>query len=96
MAAVTGRVTVDSSPRLRSVLIGLLLENASGVLVIDLSGVSHLDTSGFAALLEVLGRSHEHSMRLRVIGMHGQPRMLAELAHLDQIFTALGSEVVFS
>jgi anti-anti-sigma factor len=96
MVAITGRVTIDSTPRLRSVLIEVLRENASPVLVVDLSGVSHLDTSGFAALIDVLSRANEHSMRLRVIGINGQPRKLAELAQLEQIFTALGSEVVFS
>jgi len=95
--AVTGRVTIDSKPPLRSVLIEeVLRENAAPVLIVDLSRVSHLDTSGFATLLEMLSCAHEHSKRLRVVGISGQPRKLAELANLDQIFTALGSEVVWS
>jgi anti-anti-sigma factor len=93
--AVTGRVTVDSTPRFRSVLIGVLRENPR-VLVIDLSRVSHLDTSGFAALLELLNYAREHSIRLRLVGINGQPGKLAQVAQLDQIFSALGSEVVLS
>ena len=51
---VTGRVTVDSSPHLRSVLLQLLRRGAGPVVVIDLSGVSYLDMSGLATLLEAL------------------------------------------
>jgi len=84
---------IDSSPRLRSVLLGLIRKSAG--LVIDISGVSHMDTSGLATLLEVLNTAHERSVRLRLTGISGQPRKLAELAELEQIFRASGSEVEF-
>ena len=93
---VTGRVTVDSSPRLRSVLFGLIHKNAGRLLVVNLSGVGHIDISGFATLLEALNCAREHSVRLRLAGINGQPRRLAELAQLDEIFGVLGSEVEFS
>jgi anti-anti-sigma factor len=93
---VTGGVTVDSSPHLRSVLFGLIHKNAGRLLVVNLSGVSHFDMSGFATLLEALNCAHEHSIRLRLAGINGQPRRLAELAQLDEIFRALASEVEFS
>ena len=93
---VTGRITVASSPRVRSALFELIRKNAGRVLVIDLSAVSHIDISGFATLLEALNCAHEHSMRLRLAGINGQPRRLAELAQLDEIFRALESELEFS
>jgi anti-sigma B factor antagonist len=91
---VTGRITVDSSPRLRTTLLGAIRKSA-GFVVVDLSEVTRTDTSGLATLLEALNSAHEHSIRLRLVGMSGQPRRLAELAQLDQIFRALGSEVEF-
>ena len=93
---VTGRVTVASSPRVRSALFDLIRKNAGRVLVIDLSAVSHIDISGFATLLEGLNCAHEHSMRLRLAGINGQPRQLAEFAQLDEIFRVMGSELEFS
>lgn len=92
---VTGRVTVDSSPQLRSVLLQLLLRGAEPLVVIDLSEVSYLDMSGLATLLEALKAAHRRSVRLRVLGMSGQSRMLAEIAELDRIFQTEGSEVEF-
>jgi anti-sigma B factor antagonist len=92
---VTGRVTVDSSPHLRSVLLQLLRRGAGPAVVIDLSGVSYLDMSGLATLLEALKAAHQRAVRLRVLGMTGQSRMLAEIAELDKVFQAAGSEVEF-
>ena len=93
--AVAGRVTVDSSPSLRSALLELLRRSAAPVIVIDLSAVSYLDMSGMATLLETLKAAHERSVRLRLTGMGGQSRTLAEIAQLDAIFRAWGSEVEF-
>ena len=93
--AVAGRVTVDSSPNLRTALLELLRRHAAPVILIDLSGVSYLDMSGLATLLEALKAAREHSVKLRVTGITGKARTLAEIAHLDSIFRAGGSEVEF-
>jgi anti-sigma B factor antagonist len=92
---VAGRVTVDSSPHLRSALLGLIRKSPGGVFVIDVSAVTHIDTSGLATLLEVLNSARGHSIRIRLVGISGQPRRLAELTELQQIFRTSGSEVEF-
>jgi len=93
--AVAGCSTVDSSPHLRSVLLGLLRQCTSSVVVIDLSALSYLDISGIATLLEALKTASERSVKLRLAGMSGQVRRLAEIAQLDTIYLAWGSEVEF-
>jgi anti-sigma B factor antagonist len=90
---VTGRVTVDSSPHLRSVLLQLLHRRTGPAVVVDLSGVSYLDMSGLATLLETLKAARQRSKTLHVLGMTGQGRLLAEIAELDKIFQTAGSEV---
>jgi phospholipid/cholesterol/gamma-HCH transport system permease protein len=47
-----------------------------------------MDTTGAATLFEILNYAYEHSVRLRLVGVTGQPRRLAEIAQLDQIFAA--------
>jgi anti-sigma B factor antagonist len=93
--AVAGRVTVDSSPNLRCALLELLRRGAAPVLAIDLSAVSYLDMSGLATLLEALKAASERSVKLRVSGISGEARALVEIAQLDTIFRAWGSEVEF-
>ncbi len=92
---VSGRVTVDSSPAVRAALLQLLRRAAAPVVVIDFSAVSYLDTSGLATLLEVLKAARERLVKLRVIGIRGEARNLAEVAQLDTIFRVWGSEVEF-
>jgi anti-sigma B factor antagonist len=93
--AVEGRVTVDSSPHLRSILLGLLRRGTAPLVVIDFSAASYLDMSGVATLLEGLKAARENCVKLRLTGMSGQVRSLAQIAQLDTIFHAWGSEVVF-
>ena len=92
---VAGRVTVDSSPHLRSVLLRLLRRGAAPVVVVDVSAVSYMDMSGIATLLEALKAASEGSATLRLAGVGGQVRALAEIGHIDKIFRSSGSEVEF-
>ena len=39
--------------------------------------------------------ARDRSVPLRVVGLSGEPRLLAEVIELDRIFRALGSEVEF-
>jgi len=64
-------------------------------MVIDLSAVSYLDMSGLATLLEALKAARASSVKLRVTGMSGEARALAEVAQLDTLFHSWGAEVEF-
>ena len=90
----TGRVTVDSSPRLRAVLRDAIGAGVTGI-SIDFSGTSYLDTSAVATLLEAATLASKRCV-LRVIGLHGDARVVAESVELDRIFAALGYEVQFA
>ena len=91
--SVTGRLVIESSPRFRASLMKTIRKARSAVLVIDLSALSYLDTSGVATLLEAARVASAQGMRLRVIGLTGEPRMLAQIAELDVIFRAYGSDL---
>ena len=90
--SVTGRLVIESSPRVRASLMSAIRTVSSAVLVIDLSALSYLDTSGVATLLEAVRVASAQRVRLRVIGLTGEPRMLAQITELDVIFRAYGSD----
>ena len=92
---IAGRATVDTSPDLRSLLLGLLRRGATPVVVIEMSALTYLDMAGIATLLEALKAARERSVKLRITGMSGQVQTLAEVAQLDTIYHAWGSEVEF-
>jgi anti-sigma B factor antagonist len=89
---VTGRLAIESSAHLRALLMKAIRNGTCAVLVIDLSGISYLDTSGVATLLEAARVAFAQAVRLRVVGLSGEPRMLAQIAEIDRIFRAYGSE----
>ena len=91
--SVTGRLVMESSPRFRASLMNAIRTATTAVLVIDLSALSYLDTSGVATLLEAARVASVQGVRLRVIGLTGEPRMLAQIAELDVIFRAYGSDL---
>ena len=95
IVTLTGRITVDSSPHLRSALLGLLRRGATPVMVIDMSEVTYMDMSGLATLFEALEAARRWLLKLRVVGMTGQTRKFAEVAELDRIFQAAGSEAAY-
>jgi anti-sigma B factor antagonist len=89
--SVNGRLVIESSPRFRASLMKAIGKATNAVLVIDLSALSYLDTSGVATLLEGARIASAQGVRLRVIGLSGEPRMLAQITELDAIFRAYGS-----
>jgi anti-sigma B factor antagonist len=91
--SVTGRLVIESSPRFRASLMKAIRTATSAVLVIDLSALSYLDTSGVATLLEAARVASAQGVRLRVIGLTGEPRMLAQITELAVILRACGSDL---
>jgi anti-anti-sigma factor len=90
---VAGRVTVDSSPRLRSALHEVIRDATKTGVTIDMAATSYLDSSGIATLLEASTIASRRGVPLRVVGLSGEPRYLAEVTDLGRIFRALGSEL---
>jgi anti-anti-sigma factor len=93
---VSGRVTVDSSPQLRPVLHEAIGAAPPAGVVIDFTAARYLDTSAIATLLEAATLASTLAVPLRLIGMRGDARVVAEATELDHIFLALGYEVQFT
>ena len=93
---VSGRVTVDSSPHLRPVLHEAIGSAPPSGVLIDFTAARYLDTSAIATLLEAATLASKRGVALRVIGLGGEARFVAEATELDHILLALGYEVEFT
>ncbi len=91
--SVDGRLVIESSSHLRGLLMDTIRKGTAPVLVLDLSRLRYLDTSGLATLLEAARAACMQRVRLRVVGLSGEPRMLAQIAEVDRIFLGYGSEI---
>jgi anti-anti-sigma factor len=93
---VSGRVTVDSSPHLRPVLHQAIGAAPPSGVVIDFTAARYLDISAIATLLDAATLASQLAVPLRLIGLRGDARLVAEATELDHIFLALGYEVQFT
>jgi len=71
-----GRIDIDSSPAVRDQLIALLQNPHPKTLNIDLSAVTHIDSSGVATLIEALKVARNCGTELRLQGLHDRLHLL--------------------
>ena len=83
--AVQGEVDMHSSPRVREAQSKALAESEKGI-VIDLSGVGYMDSSGIATLIEGLQRARRDGRNFRLVGLTAAVRDVFDLARLADVF----------
>ena len=85
IAALAGDVDLESSPRARALLLELV-QGGRRVLV-DLSAVSYLDSSGVASLIEAYQLARKRGAGFALVAPTPAARRVLELARLDRVFT---------
>jgi anti-sigma B factor antagonist len=87
----SGEVDLYSSTQLREALVKELNSEVSSVLI-NMTGISYIDSSGIATLLEGLQLSRKTQKRFGLYGLQKNARSVLHLARLDTIFTIWESE----
>jgi anti-sigma B factor antagonist len=82
---VVGEVDLYSSPELRKAILKAV-PLAEGGLAIDMEGVTYIDSSGVATLVEGLRSAREHSTGFALISPSPAVMQVLELARLDSVF----------
>lgn len=85
VVALSGDVDLDSSPRVRATLLDCVAEKR-GVLV-DLSEVSYIDSSGIASLVEAYQTARRASVQFALVAVSDAAMRVLELARLDRVFS---------
>ena len=83
--SLQGRITVGNANEMRRKLADALIPQLPQ-LTVDLSGVTYMDTSGLATLMEAMRIARRQGTRLVLSGIQDQPRYLLEITDLDQVF----------
>jgi anti-sigma B factor antagonist len=92
-ASISGRITIDSSPDLRLLLLRTLQAADCETLTVDLHEVEYMDTSGLALLLQVLRAARALNKHFQLSGLGGRPRYLLETARLLRLFDEVNPEI---
>jgi len=83
---VAGDVDIDTAPSLRST-VGELLEDGHRHLVVDVSGVEFIDSTGLGALVGALKDAQSRKGTLELICTRARMLNLLHLTGLDEAFT---------
>ena len=86
VASLYGRIDIDSSPAVRDQLIALLHAPHSRTVSIDLSDVTHIDSSGVATLIEALKIARHCKTELKLRGLHDRLHRLFEATGILSLF----------
>jgi anti-sigma B factor antagonist len=87
----SGEVDLNSSWQLHDALLSEMHTGTPGVLV-NLSDVTYMDSSGVAMLVEGLQLSRETKTRFGLFGLRTGTRSVLEMARLDRIFVIFENE----
>ncbi|MBI3128168.1 MAG: STAS domain-containing protein [Candidatus Tectomicrobia bacterium] len=82
---VSGEVDMSNSPQVREKLIGFIKKKAPAILV-DLGGVTYMDSSGIATLVEGLQETMGYGGKFRLVSLTPKVRQVFDLARLTDVF----------
>jgi anti-sigma B factor antagonist len=83
---LAGEVDVATAPRLRDRLVQLITEGPPRV-VVDLSGLTFIDSMGLGALVSGMKRARAHDGDLRLAGPSDHVAKVLAITRLDLAFT---------
>lgn len=85
---VVGDIDLNRSQEFQSALL-TALEPLPGRVVVDLSGVPYMDSSGVASLVKLLGRCRRASVPLALVGLNVRVASVFQVTRLDTVFEIL-------
>ncbi|MDH3715017.1 MAG: STAS domain-containing protein [Gammaproteobacteria bacterium] len=84
VAALQGEVDLSSSPQARSTILDCL--NGGRPLLVDLSSVDYIDSSGIASLVEGFRLARDKQLTFGLLAVSEPALRVLQLARLDKVF----------
>lgn len=84
MLELSGDVDLSCSPEARSQILNCL--DSGRNLLVDMSGVSYIDSSGVASLVEGYQTAKKKELRFGLVGISDAALNVLQLARLDKVF----------
>jgi anti-sigma B factor antagonist len=84
VVALSGEVDLHYSPEARKQILALLNKNNN--VLVDLSDVSYIDSSGIASLVEGFQLARNKQLQFGLVGVSDAAHQVLQLARLDKVF----------
>jgi len=81
---LTGDIDLSCSPAARTTILGCL--NSSKHVLVDMAGVTYIDSSGIASLVEGYQTAKRGSLKFGLVGVSEAAMSVLRLARLDKVF----------
>ena len=94
IVTLKGEVDLHDSPEARKQILQNL--NDKNHVLVDLSGVKYIDSSGIASLVEGFQRARSLQLEFGLVGVSDAARQVLELARLDKVFQIKDSIAEFT
>jgi anti-sigma B factor antagonist len=85
VVALSGEIDMEEAPKVRRVLLDSMKQKRD--IMVDLSQVTYIDSSGIANLIEGLQAARKQKNDLALVSVSQRARRVLELARLDKVFT---------
>jgi anti-sigma B factor antagonist len=89
---ISGDIDMSTSPELRKVLLQEIRDARAPRVVLNLSEVKYMDSSGVASLVEGLKASRDRSSRFVLFGLNNSAREVLQLSRLLKVFEICENE----
>jgi len=91
--SVDDATILANSPEMRKALLREARDNRRPRVVLNLSEVRYIDSSGVASLVESLKASRDMGSRFILVGLSGPAREVLQLSRLLKVFETYATEV---
>ena len=85
VVALTGEIDMEEASKVRRALLDSMKQKRD--ILVDLSQVTYIDSSGIASLIEGLQAARKQKNDLALVSVSQRARRVLELARLDKVFT---------
>lgn len=89
LVSLVGDIDLQNSPRIRKALLQCLSEKKD--VLVDLGGVTYIDSSGVASLVEAFQNARRGGSRFGLVGVSPAALRVLQLARLDKVFAIYGT-----
>ena len=89
IVSFSGEVDLEHSPKARQILLESV--GRSGRVLVDLSAVAYIDSSGVASLIEAFQAARKQGSGFALVSVNPPALRVLQLARLDKVFTIFDS-----
>ncbi len=86
---ITGEVDLHYSPKAREIILKHLGDKNH--VLVDLSAVAYIDSSGVASLVEGFQHARTHGLKFALMGVSETAMQILQLSRLDKVFPIIAN-----